>query len=76
MSALIEGMLAQVAGKSNEETVSIRVADLKLACSQATARGQMIAIYEELLAHAAEAITTGTPNLDLANVILRAIAAR
>jgi len=76
MSALIEGMLAQVAEKSDEESVSVRVADLKLVCSQATARAQMIAIYEELLTYAAEAITTGRPNLDLANVILRAIAAR
>ena len=76
MSALIEGMLAQVAEKSGEESIPVRVADLKLVCSQAMARGQMIAIYEELLAYAAEAITTGRPNLDLANVILKAIAAR
>lgn len=76
MSALIEGMLAQVAEKSDEESVSVRVADLKLVCSQATARGQMIAIYEELLKYSAEAITTGKPNHDLVNVILRAISSR
>jgi len=76
MSALIEGMLAQVAEKSDEESVPIRVADLKLVCSQATARAQMIAIYEELLTYAAEAVTTGRPNLDLANVIIRSISTR
>jgi hypothetical protein len=76
MSALIEGMLAQVAEKSDGDSVSIRVADLKLVCSQAKARAQMIAIYEELLSHAAESITAGKPNLDLANVILRALATR
>jgi hypothetical protein len=73
MSALIEGMLAQTVGKTDEETIAVRVADLKVMCSQATARGQMIAIYEELLTYAAEAITTGVPNLDLAGVIVRAI---
>jgi hypothetical protein len=76
MSALIEGLLAQAVDKSDEDSILVRAADLRLVCQQATARAQMIAIYEELLAHAAEAITTGKPNLDLANVILRAIAAR
>lgn len=76
MSALIEGMLAQVAEKKDDESVSVRAADLRVVCQQATARAQMIAIYEEMLKHAAEAITTGRPDLDLANVILRAIAVR
>lgn len=76
MSALIEGLLAEVADKADDETIPVRVADLKLVCAQATARAQMIVIYEEMLKLAAESLTTGKTNLDLAQVILRAIAAR
>lgn len=76
MSALIEGMLAQVAEKADDDTVPIRVSDLKLVCSQASARAQMIVIYEEMLKLSAESLTTGKTNLDLAQVIIRAIAAR
>lgn len=76
MSALIEGLLAQVAEKADDDTIQVRVADLKLVCAQATARAQMIAIYEEMLKLAAESMTTGQPNLDLVQVILKAIAAR
>jgi hypothetical protein len=76
MSVLIEGLLAQVADKADDDTIQVRVVDLKVICSQATARAQMITIYEEILKLAAESMTTGQPNLDLAQVILRAIAAR
>jgi hypothetical protein len=76
MSALIDGLLAQTVDKSDEDSILVRAADLRLVCQQATARAQMIAIYEEMLGHAAEAITTGKPNMDLANVILRAISTR
>ena len=76
MSALIEGLLAQVAEKADDETISVRVVDLKLVCAQATARAQMILIYEEMLKLAAESLTTGQPNLDLAQIIVKAIAAR
>ncbi len=73
MSALIEGMLAQTVGKADDETIPVRAVDLKTMCAQATARGQMVAIYEELLAYAAEHLTTGKQSLDLARVILSAI---
>jgi hypothetical protein len=76
MSALIEGLLAQVAEKADDDAIQVSVADLKVVCSQATARAQMIAIYEEMLKLAAESMTTGQPNLDLAQVILKAISAR
>jgi len=76
MSALIEGLLVQVAEKAGDDTVQVRVADLKLVCAQATARAQMIAIYEEMLKLAAESMTTGQPNPDLVQVIIKAISAR
>lgn len=73
MSALIEGMLAQTVDKADDDTIAVRAADLRTMCSQATARGQMVAIYEELLSYAVEHLTTGQQNLDLARVILSAI---
>lgn len=76
MSALIDELLVQVAKKAGDDTVQVRVADLKLVCAQATARAQMIVIYEEMLKLAAESMTAGKPNPDLVQVILKAIAAR
>lgn len=73
MSALIEGILAQTVDKADDDTIAVRVADLRVMCSQAVARGQMVAVLEELLTYAAEHLTTGTQNLDLAGVIIRAI---
>lgn len=76
MSLLIDETLLLTNGKPEDDIVSVRVSDLKTICSQAKARGQMIKIYEELLAYSAEAITIGTQNLDLAGTIISAISTK
>jgi hypothetical protein len=74
MSALIEEMLGKLSGKADDEEVSVKVSELRQICSQATARAQMIAIYEQMLTQAAPSLLAGTVDQDLARVILNAIA--
>jgi len=74
MSALIEEMLGKLSGKAEDEEVSVKVSELRQVCSQATARAQMIAIYEQMLTQAAPSLMAGLADQDLARVILNSIA--
>lgn len=76
MSALIQEMIAATAGKAADESVSVQVSDLRTVLAQASAREQIIFIYEQLLAHAAEVTASGVPNPDLTNAIVQALATR
>jgi hypothetical protein len=74
MSALIEEMLGKLEGKGDDEEVAVKVSELRQVCSQATARAQMIAIYEQMLIQAAPSLISGTADQDLGRVILNSIA--
>lgn len=74
MSALIEEMLGKLGEKAEDEEVAVKVSELRQICSQANARAQMIAIYEQMLIQAAPSLMSGTADQDLARVILNSIA--